>query len=199
MKKIHLSFLLIILNFFFINAQEKDNIKNTQFGFKGGINISTISGLPSNNFYTLKTYNGFYGGFLLQIDLNNYFSIQPEIYYSQQGFELRNNDSSRIIYRVDYLQLPVLLKAYIIGGLNVQLGPQLGLKLSEEINGTKQSIFSEKDKYFEKTDIGFIFGLEYNFDKTFLLNVRYIPSITEIQEGTEIRNSVFQIGVGFLF
>ena len=103
-----------------------------QFGVKGGLNVSNVTVSNGFNGYTYSSLANFNAGVFLKIPfLAPGLSLQPEIYYSGQGF--RSNDGSTGEYseHVNYLNIPVLAKYTWPGGFFLETGPQLGLKLTD--------------------------------------------------------------------
>ena len=69
-------------------------------GFRGGLNLSTLTNIDDN-----RTKTDFYIGGLVNIKFNKYFSLQPEITYSRQDHysdnhychtQLRRNHKCRL-------------------------------------------------------------------------------------------------------
>jgi hypothetical protein len=56
------------------------------------------------------------------------FSIQPELLYSQQGYEIK--DANGTFTKLDYINLPILLKPILLKFL-LEAGPQIGLAISK--------------------------------------------------------------------
>ncbi len=212
MKKLILSTALFISGLALVNAQSDS--KMVQLGVKGGANFSTISG---DDFRELDSRTSFNAGLVAEIPLSNRISFQPEVFYSGQGFDIREVDQDNafdtdenIEYQLDYIQVPLLLKAYLVKGLSVEAGPQFGFKIHEEFDYKPNSDggdveISSDDSYVKDFDTSLALGASYKFDSGFFLSGRYNLGLTNIFEdgtpfeGVDAKNNVWQFGIGFMF
>ena len=212
MKKLILSTALFISGLALVNAQSDS--KDVQLGIKGGLNSSTISG---DDFGDLDSRTSFNAGLVAEIPLTERLSFQPEVLYSGQGFDVREIDQDNILdtdenieYQLDYIQVPLLLKAYIVKGLSVEAGPQFGFKIHEEFDYQPNSDggdieIDSDDSYVKDFDTSIALGAAYKFDNGFFLSGRYNLGVTDIFEdgtpfeGVDAKNNVWQFGIGFMF
>ncbi|HKK11101.1 MAG TPA: porin family protein, partial [Bacteroidales bacterium] len=98
--------------------------QNSQFGFKGGLNLSNMT-VEGNDDSNLKA--GFHAGVFNKIGITESFSIQPELLYSSKGFKL-NYDESAIAdgetqFNLNYIDLPVKLVFNLSRDFEFQFGP----------------------------------------------------------------------------
>lgn len=202
MKKVILSSLLGLFAFMGANAQADSDL--VQIGVKGGVNFSTVAG---DDFDSPDSRTSFNAGVVAEVPFSDRFSIQPEVLYSGQGFDVQEIDQDNfadtdenIEYQLDYIQVPVLAKIYLIKGLNVQAGPQIGFKINEEIDYQPNDDAGDLDlDETEDIDISLAAGVEYKFDGGFFVQGRYNYGFTELIKDYDVHNSVFQVGVGFMF
>ena len=212
MKKLILSTALFISGLALVNAQSDS--KDVQLGIKGGLNSSTISG---DDLGDLDSRTSFNAGLVAEIPLTERLSFQPEVLYSGQGFDVREIDQDNIVdtdenieYQLDYIQVPLLLKAYIVKGLSVEAGPQFGFKIHEEFDYQPNSDggdieIDSDDSYVKDFDTSIALGAAYKFDNGFFLSGRYNLGVTDIFEdgtpfeGVDAKNNVWQFGIGFMF
>ncbi|PIB31727.1 hypothetical protein BFP78_07575 [Gaetbulibacter sp. 5U11] len=212
MKKLILSTALFISGLALVNAQSDS--KDVQLGIKGGLNSATISG---DDFGDLDSRTSFNAGLVAEIPLTERLSFQPEVLYSGQGFDVREIDQDNIVdtdenieYQLDYIQVPLLLKAYIVKGLSVEAGPQFGFKIHEEFDYQPNSDggdigIDSDDSYVKDFDTSIALGAAYKFDNGFFLSGRYNLGVTDIFEdgtpfeGVDAKNNVWQFGIGFMF
>ena len=205
MKKVILSSLLGL--FAIIGAKAQADSDLVQIGVKGGVNFANITG---DDFGDPDARTSFNAGFVAEIPFSERFSIQPEVMYSGQGFDVQQFDQDNFLdndenieYQLDYIQVPILAKIYLVEGLNVQAGPQIGFKINEEIdyqpNDDAGDIDLEDVSETEDIDISLAAGVEYKFDSGFFIQGRYNYGFTELIKDYDIHNSVFQVGVGFMF
>jgi len=204
MKRITLS--LLILLGYSVNAQQE-----VKFGPKAGVNFSTLS-----NVSKAKMLTGFYVGAVAEIKFSEKLSIQPELVYSSQGakneyFETlggltakhHNHD------KIEYINIPILAKYYIIEGFSVELGPQFGFLVKaeskDEISAEGTSFETKRDFKNEVNsfDFGIGAGLAYDLSNGFFVNARYNFGITKVGKSNDYyrdsRNGVTQVGVGYKF
>jgi len=212
MKKIVLFTGLVIFSMSGMFAQADS--KAVQFGVKGGVNSATISGDDIND---AKSRTSFNVGVLAEIPITERLSIQPEVMYSGQGFDVKEIDQDNIFdtnenveYQLDYIQVPILLKAYLVKGLSVEVGPQFGFKIHEELdfqpNADGGDIeINPEDSYIKDFDTSLAIGAGYKFDNGFFVNGRYNLGLTNIfkedtiLENIDAKNAVWQVGLGFMF
>mgnify|MGYP003113969917 FL=1 len=203
MKK---SFLLIgiaLLSMGSLSAQEY-----VMFGVKGGINSSTFSGDGFDNFENPDSRTSFNLGLLAEIPLSDKFSIQPEVLYSGQGYDISDRDNANDVeYQLDYINVPVLAKYYIVDGLSLEAGPQIGFLVNSEIDrnpGGDSGDVSINEDQFNKVDISLGLGAAYKFRGGFFVNARYNRGLTDVYDdsffsNSDVKHSVLQGGIGFMF
>lgn len=195
MKKSILFMAALVLSTTFAAAQEY-----VYFGIKGGVNFSTFSGDGFSDFHDENARTAYHLGLLAEIPVGERFSLQPEVLYSAQGFDMvRIEGEEDIEHQLDYITIPVLAKLYLTDGLSLEAGPQVGFVVSEKISSGDNEI----DLYDEdRTDIDMALGLgaSYKFNNFFLYG-RYNAGLTDIydREGVDAKNSVIQAGIGLLF
>ncbi|WP_417857150.1 porin family protein [Xanthomarina gelatinilytica] len=212
MKKLILITGLFIFSTTLLHAQADS--KAIQLGVKGGVNSTKITG---DDIDDVKSRTSFNVGLLAEIPITERFSLQPEVMYSGQGFDVKEIDQDNIFdtnenieYQLDYIQVPVLLKAYLVKGLSIEAGPQFGFKIHEELdfqpnNDGGDIEINEDDSYVKDFDAGLVLGAAYKFDNGFFVNGRYNMGLTNIFEDNTIfenvdaKNAVWQFGVGFMF
>ncbi|MDR2221921.1 MAG: PorT family protein [Flavobacteriaceae bacterium] len=224
MKKIVLSVLAIGAFAFTANAQTPD----IKLGAKAGVNFSNLSNLNSNEdgieiSSSMKT--GFHIGVLAEIFINEKFSIQPELLYSTQGAKNKISESDygvavnvNTFTKIDYINVPIMAKYYVIDGLSIQAGPQIGFLTSAKtkldsfsISGTNANITDDdiKEAYglnddlkkdTKSVDFGVNFGAGYELPMGLFFDARYNLGLTKVNKGdNKVKNGVFQLSVGYKF
>ncbi|GLB50591.1 hypothetical protein Y10_29590 [Neptunitalea sp. Y10] len=180
-----------------------------QIGIKGGLNLSTITSDDFNDGEESRT--SFNVGLLAELPISDRFSIQPEVLYSAQGFDIRQNDNGDDVeYQLDYIQVPVLAKLYLIKGLSVEAGPQFGFKVNEEVDFDPTSDGGDfdidaDDSSVKDFETSVALGAAYKFDNGFFVSGRYTHGLTNIFDDSSLlgnvdaKNAVWQFGVGFMF
>ncbi len=197
MKK---TFLLVAIAIFGLgtsaNAQEYWN-----FGIKGGANFTNMS---SDGFEDTNSRTGFHVGLLAEIPVSDRFSVQPEVLYSTQGTEADGwlGDGE---YQIDYVQVPLIAKFYVVDGLAIEAGPSFNFKVEEEYDVEDGPVNFESDSdYASSFEFGGGLGLSYKFNNGFFLNGRYTQGFTNVYDSDDfdddaVKNNGIQVGLGFQF
>lgn len=194
----------ILLTAMAANAQEADNTTSRQpsLGVKGGVNFATVTG---DDFDSPDSRTSFHVGLVGELPLADILSLQVEALYSGQGFKsdidggLIGGDG-KVEYQLDYINVPVLAKIYATRGLSFEVGPQFSFKVNEEIDSDATDDGGDFDLNEAKDfDFGIAGGVTFQTDMGLFATGRYIYGLTEIVEDSDVKNSVFQIGIGYKF
>lgn len=177
----------------------------SSFGIRAGLNFAKVTDDTDTE---MESRTGFMAGVFYQYQFDNsYLAIQPELLYTQKGFTGEAIAMGQVIdvtYKLDYIQVPVLLEAnFTTSGAvtpHVYMGPYLAFLVSEEVeaevNGKTES--GEVD-LVKGTDFGATFGAGIGFG-SFEVGVRYSLSLTNISDvGGEGKNRVVSITAGYRF
>lgn len=174
-----------------------------KFGVKAGVNIANYAGDDAGDMDSRVA--PLFGAFV-RMHLSDKLAFQPEILYSMKGatgsgeIEGVNVD---VTERIDYIDVPLMLKLYVSNGFNIQAGPQLSFLLSAEgeFEGGGVSVTEDYKEYMKGTDFGFNIGAGYDFDFGLGFDVRYSLGLSNVvDEGdSEIKNKAFQLGVSYAF
>lgn len=111
-----------------INAQDTTDTKTTNAGLKIGYNLAAVS---FNEDSETGQRHGFHVGFYGESFIGQSIAIQIEMLYSQQGYEIKD-DSGTFTQKLDYINLPLLLKIYPVENFYLEAGPQIGLAISHK-------------------------------------------------------------------
>ena len=107
MKKIKLTLALFFGLVVCTHAQDSATSKSNG-GIKGGYNLASVN-FDGNG--ETDQRHGFHVGFYGESFISDSFSIQPELMYSQQGYQIKNGNTT-FTQKLDYINLPIMLKAY---------------------------------------------------------------------------------------
>jgi hypothetical protein len=199
-----------------------------QFTVKAGLSSAGIRGEAASNLNNLLDFTsgmmttqnrtGFFAGVAVGIPLNEKITLEPGIYYSQKGYELRGElgikgveflgANARARLQSDYIDVPILLKANLGGGLKIFAGPQISylassnLKTSAGILGI--NLFNntlDASNQFNKWDMGLTGGLSYEFKNGFSISGAYDHGLSRIDANNSVNgyNSSIKVGVGIRF
>lgn len=121
---IALTLLLAVANESF--SQQIDNRDEFNVGIKAGINRANVFDEQGENFIARRKY-GFAGGAFFQIPFGLHLGFQPEILYSQKGFNGTITNAGRAYEyskRLDYIDIPLLLQVKPAESFYFVAGPQ---------------------------------------------------------------------------
>lgn len=177
MKKILVAFLFSILaTSAFAQAQ-------VAIGLKAGANFSKFDAEGADNL------TSFHGGAFALFKLTK-IGIQPEILFSQQGADVGDFD-----FKTSYMTIPVMLKLYLVAGLNLQAGPQFGFLTSAEFDG------SDAKESLKSSDISANIGLGWDLPFGLTLDARYNLGLSDVNDGgfdgESLKSRVVQVSVGY--
>lgn len=175
------------------------NAQKTKFGAKGGVNISKLTG---DDLGDLDMRTSFHIGGVAEIPISDKFAVQPELLYSAQGAKESFEDDD-IVYKLDYLNIPVMAKYYVTDGLSLEAGPQVGFLLSSKIDWDADGESGSEDikDGMNSIDFGLNFGLGYKMASGLNFGARYNLGLSDIAEDSEgsAKNGVVQVSVGYYF
>jgi Outer membrane protein beta-barrel domain len=201
--------------------------QSIRLGLRAGANYSNLAG----NIQNQDTYNnkfGFLGGAMLNIPVTSdgFFSVQPEVLYSQKGFENKPTEYTGLLggkqkregqVNYNYLDVPVLLKVRA-SGLIFEAGPQYSYLLSAN-NQTKTTTIPaigspSTAETQNKTDVsrlnrnelGYLAGVGYEAENGLSLSLRYTGAFSDFVKDNSYfngelknaRHSAFQLSLGYL-
>lgn len=190
MKKLFLSILVIfgLLTAFCVqqvNAQ-------ADFGLRTGVNFSSYNDVIDD--VDQDTRTGLMLGAYLDISIPTIpFSIQPEVLYTQKGYE-----EGGATLKSDYLEVPVLAKFSFAPGPiqpHIYLGPYAAFPINTEGPGGGVSVFVDDTQ----TDFGGIAGAGTDINAgvaNLNLGVRYGFGLVDAFENGQGKNSVFSVVAG---
>jgi opacity protein-like surface antigen len=190
MKKTYLLALAAIAGFA-VHAQ------NVDFGLKGGLNLASWTNNSNGAGYQNRL--AYHVGGLAQINVSPQIAVQPEVVYSSQGTKYTLGTSEHSL-GLNYINIPVMLKARIGSGVYAEAGPQIGFltSVSDKVNSTETNFFTTQD--FKNTDVALGFGLGFQGSSGIGVDARYNLGLTNINNAgsTNIKNNVLQIGLFFM-
>lgn len=189
---------ILLFAAFTVFAFSASQSQELRFGAKAGVNNAFLGG--DLGLAELSTRTSFHIGGLVEIPLSEKFSLQPEVLYSSEGYDQWIIFLSSTEVELDYIRVPILAKYYIINGLSVEAGPNLGLLVSAKTNG-------ENDKdHFKDFDAQLAIGASYRLNFGLFFSLRYNQGLVNILDQTDSngeslkgQSNVFQISAGYSF
>jgi len=189
----------------FVNAQaEADNTsdKSISFGVKAGVNFASFTS-TSDGFTDKKARVGIHAGVISEFPISDMVSIQAEAVYSQQGYKLASEgvlSDDAVEYQLDYINVPVLAKIYLVEGLSIEAGPQFGFKVNEQIDNEPLQNGGDSDRdAIEDFEFGMAAGLSFQTNMGLFFSGRYNRGFTDLVKGQNFQNQVIQISAGYKF
>ncbi len=174
------------------------------FGFKGGLNLSKfdVNAGASN----IDNRTGFHGGAFALIKITK-IGIQPEVLFSKQGSNFQVNTTN---YKAnfDYINVPIMLKLYLVAGLNIQAGPQFGFLTVDDLKKTVQNTTTTQDAqalFTKKNDTSIAVGAGWDLPFGITVDARYNIGLSDIKFAADtsnpvtFKNKVVQISLGYKF
>ncbi|PKV51224.1 outer membrane protein with beta-barrel domain [Aquimarina sp. MAR_2010_214] len=184
-----------------VTAQEE----NIRFGAKAGLNIANIAGDAVNG---ISSRTGFHLGAVVEIPISEKFAFQPEVLYSAQGYTMDETVFGIRIEgttKLDYINIPLIAKYYVVKGLSIQAGPQVGFLVSAKGEVKTAGIEREEDidDFYKSVDLGLGFGAGYQLDMGLFFDARYNLGLSDINDvdgdDDKNQNAVIQFSVGYKF
>ncbi|MES2241092.1 MAG: porin family protein [Bacteroidota bacterium] len=145
-------------------------------GIKGGVNFTNLytEDVDDNNILT-----SFNAGLYANLPVSSAVSIQPEINFSRKGSELVYDNAfatGTTRLKLNYLEMPVLLKLNVTPNFNVHLGPYVAYLIDGKATNESDSGFNFEDNInnddLNKWDYGLSAGAGFDFEST-SIGVRY--------------------------
>ncbi|MBR4741973.1 MAG: PorT family protein [Desulfovibrio sp.] len=227
MKKVVFAFLLAVALPFASFAQNR--VGSFSIIPKAGVSIANISGSEVLYFdgvgeRTMKSkFNPrITAGVDVEYRVHDYLGIVLGAAYSQQGCRFSNHESkttgfSDMVEKMDYINVPLMLRGYIGQGFSVSAGLQMGVLLSDKISYKASDITKDKDgnlvyseevkteqdsKWLRRnTDFSIPVGISYEY-KNVIIDARYKFGLSNLWKDDSFKtekNKVFDFTVGYRF
>jgi hypothetical protein len=168
MKQLILPIALLAISI--TTARAQDGRDNFHIGVKAGANLSNVYD-ESDNSFEADGKLGFAGGAFVSIPLGTWIGIQPEVMYSQKGY---NADQDILGIRseysrtLSYIDVPLQVAIKPAPGLTILAGPQYSYLVSRTETFRHDNASGSTTEEIENQDIrentlGFVAGLDINF------------------------------------
>lgn len=182
---------IIIILVFFTSATAF--AQKFEIGAKAGANISNFTGHDSWQNAKTTSLVGFHVGGFVSFFLGNNFALQPEVLFSSQGAKYENANHKENL-KINYINVPLMLKYRSAGGLYVEAGPQLGFKISESS--------SSIDSLGKSSDLSIAGGIGYHSKIGFGIGARYTAGLSKVGDfkpangiNPDFKNGVIQLSI----
>lgn len=154
-------------------AQEntRSSREKVQFGVKAGINYSNVYDTKGDEFKA-NAKVGLVAGVFLGIPINKYIGIQPEVLFSQKGFQATGKilgSTYDFTRTTNYIDVPLFLAIKPVSFFTLLLGPQFSYLLKQKDVFANGSTSIQQENEFEnasirKNTLCFIGGVNINID-----------------------------------
>jgi hypothetical protein len=172
----------------------------------------------ANGMVTTGNVTGFFAGAYAGIPVDNTISIEPGLYYSQKGYEMKGqlnlkgmeflgaNAKAQLISQ--YIDMPILLKANLGGGLQLFAGPQFSYLTHADLKTTAGVLgFNLLNSKLDATnqlnrwDAGVTGGIGYQFSNGINIMASYDYGLSKADANRNVNayNNAIKIGLGINF
>jgi hypothetical protein len=172
----------------------QDNNVNTEFGVKGGFNMSNLynSGddVDDNNILY-----GFNAGVYATLPISDFIAIQPEVLFTTKGAELEYNNalvSGNAKFKLNYIEVPLLVRVNITKNFNVHAGGYASYLVSSKVKGNGDFDFDEDidTNDLNKFDAGLSAGVGVDFSPL-SIGVRYNYGLTTVGKERTVAGTTY--------
>jgi hypothetical protein len=195
--------------------------RGAAFGLKGGVSFSTFRGSADVDtgagVIAPGRRTGVVGGAFLTIAAGESVLIQPEVLFTQKGARYTDGEGDELLYKVDYLEVPLLLKVRLGSGAArpaLFAGPAAGFKLratvvSRTADGEENS--ADTSDQLRPVDWGLVFGGGVDVaagSGTVTVEGRYTLGLSTLgkdlgpgqtRSGFDPKNGVLSLQLGYAF
>ena len=225
MKKLYFTFAILVCSMGIAQnkpaAKAASNANPLSFGVKVGMNLAKLTDLNNAGSYSSDFRYGLTFGGFVNYKFKEKFAFHPELLYTAQGLVQKENSTGyKLIFKMDYIAVPLMFRYYPGNKFDLEFGPQLAFNINKKIESKAGSSTStmDIDDYFTSNgldaktstfDLALNIGGGYeilkglNFDARYsygLIKVFKGPGVTDSNGKPEtIKNSVFTFGFAYSF
>ncbi len=200
---------------------------NISGGIRAGLSYAGMQGDAVKNLNKLLDFadgmvttgnrTGFFAGTYATIPVTDMISLEPALYYSQKGYELKGalnvkgmkflNANAKAQLQLHYVDMPVLLKANI-NGLQLFAGPQVSYLMQADLKTTAGvlgfNLLNSKmnaTQQFNRWDVGVTGGIGYQFASGINVMAAYDHGLlkADANKNFDSYNRSFKVGIGLSF
>lgn len=170
------NFLLsILISLTLVSTASARNYKVISLGAKAGLNLSSVTGIPD---FVGPMKANFTGGLFFEFRPIRVVGISAEVLYTGAGFKFEvGEDIQPIDVSYNFIDIPIMAKIYIAGGLSINAGIQATFMFSPTLN------FEEVRSQFDMNKAAFSIpvGLSYTINSIGLtIDARYTFGLTDL-------------------
>jgi Outer membrane protein beta-barrel domain len=185
--------------------KQTDDFYTPRIGIEGGLNIAnTVSSYNTN--YGTNSILGFNAGLTFEIPLVYPLSFEPEVLFSQQGYQANTTDGT-LTQRNNYIDVPLLAKFRLVRGFNFVVGPQINFPISGTTTFNDGFNVSSESGYLStnnKSSVAGVVGFSIDLNQNVDIHARYVIDLSSNTQDpnspiADYRNQVWQFGLGIKF
>lgn len=197
MKKIMLMAVVLLSS---VAASAQHAVGSFTLQPKVGMNVANLTELDNAD-----SRIGLAAGAELEYQVSDIFSLSGGAIYSMQGSKYDRtilNQNIKTTTKLDYINVPIMANVYVVKGLAVKLGIQPGFNVNSKQTFSGKTVIGDVDEKAEldakSVDFSIPVGLSYEYNNV-VLDARYNWGLTKVFDGSDAKNSVFQITLGYKF
>ncbi len=195
MKPVILALLTSLAIIFGTQAQDNRSTTLSNTGIKGGYNLAAVSFDGDGE---TGQRHGFHIGVYGESFVTDFAALQLELTYSQQGYEIKDSGGT-FTQKLNYINLPLMIKLYPDANFFLEVGPQIGLAIShKEEFDSGFNLFDTSQEFSPNSfDWGVNFGGGFKTESGVSLGLRYHLGLGGIYDEGDPKNRVWQFSIGF--
>ncbi len=224
MKKVIFTLMALLAMTTLTKAQE------VKYGIKVGVNVAQWGGDAKSTIKDIvdlagvlstEANVGFHVGPFMNIAVNDQLSFETALMISKKGYKIRGklteedgallsllNLNVSVTQDSYYLDLPVVVKYNVTGGLSIFGGPQFSYLVSNDLD-LKAGILGfnvinkqlDINENFRKMDVGLSAGVGYDFENGMNISASYDWGLTSLDKNSNFDafNRVAKVSIGYTF
>jgi hypothetical protein len=183
--------LFMTASFGVLQAQGDENV-TTEFGIKGGFNMSNLyNGDADDN----NILYGFNAGVYATLPVSDFIAIQPEILFTTKGAELEYNNAFATgtgKFKLNYIEVPLLVRVNITRNFNIHAGGYASYLVSSKVKGDGDFSFDEDldTEDLNKFDAGLAAGIGVDFSPI-SIGLRYNYGLTTVGKERTVAGTTY--------
>ncbi|MEN2487590.1 porin family protein [Flavobacterium sp. B11] len=186
--------LTLFLSASFGMLQAQDNNVNTEYGVKGGFNMSNLYG-SGDNVDDNNVLYGFNAGVYATLPISDFVAIQPELLFTTKGAKLEYNNafaSGDAKFRLNYIELPLLVRVNVTKNFNIHAGGYASYLVSSKVSGNGTVDFDQDidTDDLNKFDAGLSAGVGVDFNPI-SIGLRYNYGLTTVGKERTVAGTTY--------
>lgn len=194
MKKLILIALVLASTNCFSQSFAQKIMSKLEFGIEAGVNYSNFT----NAAFPTDPLVGFHAGATVAYKFTNNFMVQEEFLFSTQGAKVKGGDLGTQDLKLSYVSVPFLLKYRTNSGFFIEAGPQVGIKVKEEVAGLNGTDFAKKIDMAVAGGIGFQSKMGLGIGARYVYGVQKVADLN-VGSLNNFKNNNVQASIFYVF